>query len=476
MPNQPMARLSLRSLYEQLPVGLQELLVFAAGWRSYRRRFGARFERTLAELQRTDALGADELRADQDRRLRETVRWAADTVPHYRELFRREGIDPAAIRGVHDLARLPILAKETLRDRPQTLRSEGVPDAEVVPGHSSGSTGTALQLFHALDALAWEYAVVWRQRGWFGLRLGDRYAAFGGQSVVPFAQAEPPFWRHDRVRGRVLFSLYHMTPAHLAHYAAELRRPGYRFWQGYPSALALVCGHLLAHGVELGAAAPRAVFTSSESLLDFHRETIAAATGAPVADRYGHAEFAVSALQCPAGSYHVDTEFGAVEIDAHEETEDWVRGEVLATGFANRAMPLLRYRTGDVATLRKRGRCPCGRARPILERIDGRIEDYVVTPDGRRIGRMDHVFKDARRIQEAQIHQPSTDRLVVRLVAREGFDEADRAALEQELRARVGSGIALDFERVDAIPRLPSGKFRAVSSDVPAGRLGGGAR
>lgn len=473
MPNQPMARLSLRSFYDQLPVPLQEMLVFAAGWRSYRRRFGPRFERILADLQRSDALGADEVRADQDRRLRETVRWAADTVPWYREQFRREGIDPASIRGLDDLPRLPLLAKETLRDRPRELRSEGIPEGEVVAGHSSGTTGTALELFHSLDSLAWEYAVVWRQRGWFGLRLHDRYAAFGGQSVVPFGQAAPPFWRHDRVRGRVLFSLHHMTPANLEHYAAELRRPGYRFWQGYPSSLALVCSHLLERGIELGAAAPRAVFPSSETLLDFHRAAIAAATGAPVADRYGHAEFAVSAVQCPAGSHHVDTEFGAVEILAREETDDWVRGEVVATGFANRAMPLLRYRTGDVATLRKRGACPCGRARPVLERIDGRIEDYVVTPDGRRIGRLDHVFKDTRYIQEAQIYQPSPDQLVVRVVAPAGFEEALRRTLEGELRARLGTAIAIRFEPVAAIPRGPSGKFRAVVSDVPAGRLGG---
>lgn len=448
------------------------MLVFAAGWRSYRRRFGARFERILEELERSDHRSAGEIRADQDRRLREIVRWAADTVPHYQQCFREAGVEPVAIHGVDDLARLPMLPKQVLRDRPEDLRSRGVPDAEVVPGHSSGSTGTALELFHTADALAWEYAVVWRQRGWFGLRLHDRYAAFGGQTVVPFGQGRPPFWRHDRARGRVLFSIYHLTPANLPDYARELGRSGYRFWQGYPSALALLCEWLLEHGVALGEAAPRAVFTSSETLLDFHRQAIATATGAPVADRYGHSELAVSALQCPAGSYHVDTEFCAVEIDPHEETEDWVRGEVIATGFANRAMPLLRYRTGDIATLRKRADCPCGRARPILEQIDGRLEDYVVTPDGRRIGRMDHLFKDTREIREAQIVQLAADRLVVRLVPGPGYGPDVEHAIEGDFRRRVGEGIEIRFERVDAIPRLPSGKFRAVVSELPEGRLG----
>ncbi len=467
-----MAHAFAQRWYERLPIPAQGLVVAAAGWRSYRARFGAPFRRTLAELRETDRLGADALRADQERRLARTVTWAAATVPYYRELFRREGIDPASIRGLDDLPRIPTLDKETLRARGAELRSEAVRDREIILSHSSGSTGTALTLYHTRSALGWEYAVIWRQRGWFGFQLGERFAAFGGQTVVPAGQQGPPFWRYDPVRRRMLLSLYHMAPANLKDYAAELARPGYRFWQGYPSSIALVCEHLLDAGVELGDAAPGVVFTSSETLLDFHRERIAQATGAVVADRYGNSEFSVSALQCPEGSYHVDTEFGAVEIDAHEETDDWVRGEVIATGFANPAMPLLRQRTGDVATLRKRGSCPCGRARPLLERIDGRIEDYVVTPDGRRVGRMDHIFKDALEVKEAQIYQPSVDRLVVRLVPRAGFGSAARERLEREFRVRLGDQIVIDYETTDAIPRLPNGKFRAVVSDVESGRLG----
>jgi phenylacetate-CoA ligase len=468
-----MAASPLRALYDRLPIPIQEVLVAAAGWRSYRHRFGADFHRILEELQRLDLASEDVVRADQDLRLREMVRWAAATVPYYRERFRAEGIDPDSIRGVEDLPRLPVLEKEVVRARGRDLRSEAFSARQLVAGHSSGTTGTALALAYTDEAFAWEYAVNWRQRGWYGIRLGDRFAGFGGQTVVPFHQQHPPFWRYDRPRRRMLFSLYHMTPAHLADYARELGRPGYVFWQGYPSSLALLAAWMLDHDFALGEAAPRVVFTSSESLLEFQRETIARATGAPVADRYGHSEFAVSALTCPAGRYHVDTEFCVLEIDPREETDEWVRGEILTTGFANRAMPFLRYRTGDVATLYKRGGCSCGRARPVLERIDGRIEDYVVTPDGRRIGRMDHIFKDALQVKEAQIVQTATDRLLVRLVARTGFDAAARRDLEREFRDRLGDEMEISFEEVDAIPRLPNGKFRAVVSELAAGRLDG---
>jgi len=469
------ARGVLQELYDRLPPGVQDMFVATAGWRSYRARFGTHFRANLRELSRTDFQSADEVRVDQEHRLSETIRWAADTVPYYRSLFRREGIDPAQIKTLADLARIPFLDKETVRLRTNELLSEAFSSRILIPGRSSGTTGTALRLVHTREALGWEYAVIWRQRGWFGFLLGDRFAGFGGQPVVPFEQQEPPFWRSDLARGRVLFSLYHMKPEFLPHYADELRQRGYLFWQGYPSSIALVCEYLLENGIELRTAAPGAVFTSSETLLDFHRERIVQATRAPVADRYGNAELSVSAVQCPDGRYHVDTEFCALEIDPHEEGPDWVRGEVIATGFANRGMPLIRYRTGDVATLRRGVECPCGRSRPILTELDGRIEDYVMTPDGRRVGRMDHVFKDALLVKEAQILQSSPDAILVRIAPRPGYGADAQAQIDREFRARLGREIAIRYEEVDAIPREANGKFRAVISTLAGGRLRGAA-
>ena len=466
-----MALDSLQKLYYRLPARLQDMFVTTAGFWRYRARFGMPFRHNLRELSRTDFLDADAARADQEARLRELVAWCASTVPYYRQMFRREGIDPTSLHGLDDLKRVPPLDKETVHGRGPELRSEAVPERAIVRGHTSGTTGTALPLVHTREALGWEYGVIWRQRGWFGFLLGDRFAGFGGQPVVPFEEHEPPFWRVDYVRGRVLFSLYHMKPELLPYYAAALSRKGYLFWQGYPSSIALICEHLLEHGIELGTAAPGAVFTSSETLLDFHRDVIGRATQAPVVDRYGNAELCVSAVQCNEGRYHVDTEFCVLEIDPHEESEDWVRGEVIATGFANRAMPLLRYRTGDVATLRKRSGCACGRARPVIEQIDGRIEDYVITADGRRVGRMDHVFKNALHVKEAQIHQARRGAITVLLVPRAGFDETARTALGREFALRLGSDTKVEFELVDAIPRLPNGKFRAVVSSLVEGRL-----
>jgi phenylacetate-CoA ligase len=458
-------RRKLQGLYRVLPPGLQQAAISATGWRRYRERFGHHFSKALETLERNDRLSPDGVRADQERRLHQCVEWAGTTVPYYKNLFKENGIDPASIKTLEDLPRLPTLDRETVVANQHDLISTALPRFSISRTQTSGTTGTGLTVARNREALAWEYAAAWRQRRWFGAEPGDLFAAFGGQVVISPEQSHPPFWRFDRARSRMIFSLYHMNETNLAAYANEVSETKYVFWQGYPSSIALLCDYLLRHGLDLGTNRPRAIFTSSETLLDFHRTIIETATGAPTADRYGNTEISMSVVQCPAQNYHIDTEFGVIEIDPHQETEEWVRGEVIATGLANRAMPLLRYRTGDVATLLKHQTCPCGRSKPILKWIDGRIEDYVETGDGRLVGRMDHVFKDSPNIREAQILQVSPGHIRVKLALRGEFDVHDQKALESNFLMRLGADMKIDFESVDVIARGPNGKFRAVISE-----------
>jgi phenylacetate-CoA ligase len=135
-----------QALYGHLPIMLQELLVSVAGWRSFRQRYGSPFAYSLSTLQRSDFLSKDEVQLDQEQRLRATIQWAVRTVPYYRDLFRREGIDPSSIRSVEDLVRVPTLSKTTVREHAMALRSEGVPRRRMIPARTSGTTGTALHL------------------------------------------------------------------------------------------------------------------------------------------------------------------------------------------------------------------------------------------------------------------------------------------------------------------------------------------
>jgi phenylacetate-CoA ligase len=457
------------TFYPSLPVFAQNWMCTAAGFRRHRVRFNDHFDRVLADWERSVALPLEELYEIQRRRLTRLVERARLHVPYYRDLPPpSEARDPK--KAIDEtLSAIPPLEKSEYRDAPEAFLARDVPRHRLFRGRTSGTTGTALRLFYTEQALAEEYATVWRLRRSCGLSGPlDPNLTFNGNMIVPFAQSEPPFWRTNFYAAQTLFSLFHMTPANLRTYAEGIHDANARYVEGYPSAIHMVARALLEAGRPLPPGRLAAVFTSSETLLAFQRETIEEAFGAPVRDRYGVAELGVSMTACPGGRLHADMEFCIVEVEPLEETAESVSGPLLITGLSNPATPLLRYRIGDVGTRSKRP-CVCGRAGDVFLEVDGRLEDYVLTPDGRWIGRLDHVFKDQVDVAEAQILQETPEAIEVLLVPRSGWNKATERRLMREFRARLGDVIQVRIETVSAIPREPNGKFRAVKSRV--GRL-----
>jgi phenylacetate-CoA ligase len=185
-------------------------------------------------------------------------------------------------------------------------------------------------------------------------------------------------------------------------------------------------------------------------------------------DLYGQSEYCGMIMQCDCGNYHVQEDYGVIEIlapNGRPAQPDEV-GEIICTGLNNLAMPFIRYRTGDTA-IPKNGTCTCGRGGALVERITGRTEDLIVTPDGRFLSRLDFVFKELSSVEEAQLVQETRERLRVRIVPRGQLTERDKSLVIANLRERAGDKMIIEIEIVDQIPRLPNGKFRYVISKVP---------
>lgn len=456
-------------LYAHLPVFAQNWACSWVGRRLYRARMNEHFHAMLAEWERTGSRPVEALREIQRGRLARLVEAARLHSPHYRDLPPASAA-PDPLRAIEEtLAAIPPLEKEHYRSDPESFLSRRIDRRRLIKGKTSGTTGTALPLWYTPEALGEEYATVWRQRRGAGAELRQPNLTFNGQMIVPFEQSRPPFWRHNAYGRQTLFSIFHMKPENLGAYVDAVHELPARFVQGYPSSIHQMAEALLAADRPLPPGRIVAVFTSSESLLAFHRETIEKAFQAPVRDRYGVSEFAVSMTECAERQLHLDMEFSLAEVEPVEETEEFVRGPLLVTGFANEATPFLRYRVGDVGTRSKRP-CPCGRPGDVFLEVEGRIEDYVVTPDGRRIGRLDHIFKEQLDIAEAQIRQEDADAVEVWVVPRASYGEASEQELLREVRARLGPEIAIGIRRLAAIPREANGKFRAVKSRV--GRMG----
>ena len=328
--------------------------------------------------------------------------------------------------------------------------------------HTSGTTGTPLTVRFTPECHQIEQAFRWRHRAWADIAYPSSGAYVAGHPVVPPTQDRPPFWRRDRVEDRLLCSSYHLAPRHWLYYLAALCDYQPVFIHGYPSSIYLLARARLHY--HLPGPSPRAVFTASETLLDFQRATIERAFGCKMYNWYGNTEMTCNIIECRAGRLHYRTDYGLLELIDN--------GTMVCTGLNNRAMPLIRYRVGDRVTLGPADAvCPCGCAFPLVERIEGRLEDYIRTPDGRFVGRLDHLFKSVHHVREAQLVQSQFDELVVRLVRATGFSARDEQTILAEARQRLGETMRIRFEFVDAIARTESGKFQFVISQLPREQL-----
>lgn len=460
----------LQGFYQRSPGWLQTILLNGYALRLYSIRDGASFRTLFAEWNRSQWRKPEEIRAAQDARLRDQVQVAA-RLPFYRQRFQRAGVRPEDIRGIGDLPRLPLLTKQEVREAGHGLlipaNARGL-----THGHTSGTTGSPLNLWYDRAMVIANNVADYRQKAWGGMRRGEWCGIFLGRVVVPVTQRKAPFWRPNFVHRHMWFSSFHMSDDVLPQYVAQIRKSNIQFLDGYPSTLFILARHLLRRGERLPM---RGVFTSSETLTDIQREAIEDAFQCRNFDFYGEAERVVFAAECDRhDGKHLFDEYGVTEIvdDAGQPVPDGQMGWVVGTSLWNGGMPLLRYRLSDT-TRKLTGPCSCGRGLSRIANITTKAEDIILTPDGRYVSPsvITHPFKPFDEILKSQVIQVARDEVVVRLVVSRRFTDAQRAELLEGLRIRLGQGMKLTTEIVDEILPEPSGKFRWVISRVPHSRI-----
>lgn len=454
------------SLYPRLPVLLQNAACSYYGWKVSRQRYNAEFYNKLAWLKESQWWGHEKIRAYQDQQVAELYRYAWEQVPYYRETYAAQGLNPDSVNGVQDLDKLPTLDKATVKARRTELQSREFPATDILMQSTSGTTGTPLQVAFTRAGLAFQWAVWWRHKSRFGLKPGDRHLSFTGKSMVPTEQHKPPYWRHDLPGHRVCLSVYHISPGTIEPIAKFLNSTSFDFYTGAASGMYTLADNLEAAGLTLDSK-PKMVVSGADRLLPKYQDSMERNFGAPVTEQYGMVEFAANMAKCEAGNYHVDFECGHIEGVPIEGTP---YHRLLLTGWGNRAMPFIRYEVGDLGVPIDSA-CSCGRHSACYASIDGRLEDYVITPDGRRLMGMNQVLQYAEHAKEVQIYQDRLDHVEFRIVPGEGFGDEDINALRKEFSKRAGDGIETSFRVVDTLERAANGKLRAVISDVARGNV-----
>jgi len=429
---------------------------------------GARFAKAYGLVSRTQYYPAEKLREFQEQKLASLVKHAYKNMPYYKRLFEKNGLLPSDVRSIEDLRKLPFLMKDEVRRSSRLLCARNMRRYFPVPIETGGTTGKPLRIYGDARHLDWHIAVVWRYRNWAGFSYGDRWV----EMRYRFSDLDQRtrLGVHYSVKGNTLYlSSFHLSQKTLLDYIKLLKKFRPKALYGFPSMLYVLARYILSHELKVDV---NIIFTSSETLFSWQREAIEKAFSCKVFDFYGSNEGVISAAQCPEGSYHVDCEVGILEVVDNEgkAVDTGNVGFVVATGLHHYAMPLIRYRLGDLVRLSK-SPCCCGKTLPVIESIEGRTDDAVVTGDGRLVGRLDEAFHLSYGIRETQIIQKEVGKIVVKVVQDDGFSLRDVKVLDDELKKRLGASTVIDYEYVESIPRTAMGKYKFVVSEVASKHL-----
>jgi phenylacetate-CoA ligase len=417
----------------------------------------------LASLERSQWFGREELNQLETRALRELLCYAGQHVPYYRELFQKERFDPRGVRSRADLAELPLLTREIVRERYADLVDQQQRGSNIKKG-TSGSTGKPLKFEYSRASECWRQAIKTRGYGWAGYRPGRRTFFYWAAVAAGMPSLKV---RVDRMLKRETF-FDSMKQDEAARRAALelLRRSRPEIMICYTQACAQFARWIAENNLRDWDDLP--VICAAEAVLPADRAVLSRAFGPDIFESYGSRETMLMAAECEKhAGMHLSEENLLLELVRDGKVlGPGESGDVVVTDLHNYGMPMIRYVNGDVAVLAAEGRCGCGRALRRLERVDGRRADTMLDGAGNAVpGIVFHVlFSDARQeiVRQFQAVQNANGDVVLKVVR--GRDFADDAFHQVTNRfSEYLRGLPFTIEFHDAIaPHQRSGKHQTI--------------
>lgn len=415
----------------------------------------------LGELNKMQWLSLSQIKQQQQERLDAIIQYAAENVPFYRKRFER-------VSTLEDFGKIPVLTREEVRSNIGSLLSEKCSKKSLFEYHSSGSTGEPLTLYFSPAAMGYFHAAQYRGFSWYGLEPADRSVKLWGFPLKFITRCKEGL--SDIVMNRKRISAFDMSEESMERYYGECKKFRPVFLYGYASALYRFGQYLKESNTDGCSLKLRAVISTSEVLYKHQRELLGEVFGCSVVNEYGAAEVGIIGFECPDGRIHITAENVYLEVLRQgKPVKEGEVGEVVVTGLRNLAMPLIRYRIGDLAVLSSSS-CPCGRGLQVLESLQGRDNDMIKTPEGKAVHSEVFAYinrdliKNGFLVREFKIIQNAKNRLRV-LVSRE-TEESALVALEKQIRKYVGPCMQIAIEQVERVPAEKSGKIRYVTSEL----------
>ena len=457
-------------------LGAPDWLKASAG-QAYRRlphalRLGGEYGRFTAQIDGAAAPGPTQ-------KLEAALAWALETVPAYApyRALARGGRDPREV-----LAQLPVTDKLDIKRDPERYISRALPSSARLETHTGGSTRHPMRFFlqkHVTRPK--EYAFMHDFRARLGPESEELVLALRGRSVPTAAEPDGRLWMLEPIRRQLILSCDHLERRFMPRYAEALMQHRPKWIEAFPSALYPLARWLAENPLPEFTRGVRGVMLFSENVHPPQLARIREVFGCPVIAHYGHSERVLMAGTLPDdGRYFFWPQYGHFELlDERDRpvTEPGRMGFIVGTGFDNRVMPFVRYRTGDLAVL-------CAEGHPQLpgftacERILGRLQEFVVCRDNRLVSittlGVAH-FAELASVEAIQYEQHRPGELLLKVAGVEPLPAPVLGRIAAAVERKTQGGCSVTVEQVAKIERTPRGKARMIVQHLDVRRYFGAA-
>ena len=454
-------------IYSKSPVFFQNLVISIYGLYWKKRRFGGVFKKEVDLFRLRNNFSKQQWYEYQEKELQKLLVHSFTNVPFYTKKYSDAGLSIKDFQNfrIKDLNKLPFLEKEELRrfgktDLLSKTRNKGSFYS------SSGSTGTPTSIYFSRRFhQKWSAAFEVRVREWAGVNRFTPRGMIGGRKIVQ--ENSPPFYRYNFFEKQTYFSAYHIGPQNVSNYLKGIIDGKVEYMTGYA-----MSNYLLAIEFEKAGIIPpkmKAIITSSEKLTNKMRRTLEKVYDCEVFDSYSGVEGCGLISEFNDGKLLNSPDVGIIEVlnKTGKNVKENEIGELISTGLLNFDQPLIRYKIGDKISLGSIKHFNNNTQMPVVNSINGRIEDVIIGPNGNVMVRFHSVFIDINGLIASQVIQKTVSHITLRLVVDHSYNNINsEKVMMGRLKYQLGDSIEILFEYVSELPKTSSGKIKAVISKI----------
>jgi len=395
------------------------------------------------------------------------LNYAYNKIPYYKELFTEIDATPNDFKSFDDFAQFPFLTKEIIRERLDDMIPVNVNRDKLILYNTGGSTGEPLSFYKTKRDDVIERAFMFSQWSRVGFHRNDSRVIIRGEVL-----RDKKLWEKNKNSNVWKFSAYQLSAHNIEKMVEKINEIKPAFFHVYPTSMQIFTQLMKEQKLNLNFS-PKAILCGSEKLYDYQRNLFEDFFGCRVFSWLGLAEQTILAGECEySEKLHIFSEHSYVElIDDHNKIihEPGISGEIVGTRLHRFIIPFIRYRSGDIASYAD-GPCKCKRNYKLLDNVEGRVQDIVVTKQGKKIpvtalffGQHLKVFEKALKIQ---LVQQVAGEVTIKIVRGKNYSSEDEVQLLNKLSIATSSEIKFKLNYVDHIETTKRGKHKFLISEI----------